>query len=311
MKGASENGLHRAESLPVLPILLFGLLGLLLKLTRTDDAVMFDPPGLLLVLNLLFLGVCPLLAGSLACRGYLASGSLTLLLLGSGVVDLALGSLLAGLLFPVGGPNAVVTLHNCAALLAGLLHAGGAAVGLLGVPADLDVRRRKTCLELALVGIPVVLGALTVGLWQGILPVFFIQDSGPTPLRQAILGAATGAFLFAGVGFLTLYSIARSRFLYWYALALLLIALGLGCVFVQHSFGSPIGWTGRLAQYLAGLYLVIAVVRSARERQVAVLRLDQILATLFRNRFEVLLEERTAELSVANADLRREMDSRA
>ncbi|MFQ6067782.1 MAG: PAS domain S-box protein, partial [bacterium] len=51
----------------------------------------------------------------------------------------------------------------------------------------------------------------------------------------------------------------KSDFLYWYSLALALIAVGLSVGFLEKAVGSPIGWGGGFAQYLGGIYFLIAV----------------------------------------------------
>ena len=304
MNNDSGASPYRWWSLPALPILICALLVLREELVRSET-VIYDPPYLLPLLNFLFLFACPLLAGIIAAKGYLASGARSLLLLVCGLFVFSLGSLAAGFLLPEHGPNAVVTMHNSAVLLAGAMHLWGAIQVLMGLPAEPEVRRRRALLLVATAAIVTYLGVITWGILQGFMPVFFVQGLGPTGVRQAILGAATLSFVFAGIMFLQLHSRIGGQFLYWYATALLLVATGLGCVFLQTSVGSPIGWIGRMAQYLSGLYLVMAVWRSAREFQVDFLRLDRFLAKFFRNQFEALLEERTAQLVSINEKLRK------
>jgi hypothetical protein len=254
----------RLNVIIALPIAILILAALLLRFAGLDAGKVFEPRGVLPALNAIFLFVCPMVVVYVAGRGYMASGSAGLIMLGSGVFSLALGNLIAGFVLPDKGPNAVVTIHNCSALLAGVFHLLGVLSVLVGFQPEPDVQRRKKKLVLTFSGISLITASLTCGAWQDILPVFFIQGQGPTLLRQSVLGAACLSFLISGSLFLKLYSYARSRFLYWYAMALLLLFTGLCCIFVQKSFGSPIGWTGRAAQYLAGLYLLAAVFKSER-----------------------------------------------
>jgi PAS domain-containing protein len=51
----------------------------------------------------------------------------------------------------------------------------------------------------------------------------------------------------------------------WYALALLLLAVGLFGVMIQLSLGCVVNWLGRTAQWLGGVYLLIAALASLRQ----------------------------------------------
>jgi hypothetical protein len=260
-KGSSVHRFGR--SLSVIAIPLFCVLAISLYLFDFGSSTTFDPPGLLPVLNLLFLFICPMVVGYLAVKGYLESGSISLITMGGGVFSLALGSLIAGFLLPAKGPNAVITIHNISACLAGILHFTGATLALLGFQPEHDVRKRKFRLASIFTGIFAFLAILTSGVMHGVLPIFFVQGQGPTLFRQVILGFAVLSFFISGLLFTKLYRNSRSNFLYWYTVALFLISVGLGCIFIQKSFGSPIGWLGRIAQYAGGLYLVAAVFAGA------------------------------------------------
>lgn len=90
-------------------------------------------------------------------------------------------------------------------------------------------------------------------------PIFFVLREGPTLLRQIVLGMGT---LFIAISCLLLYKlylVNKSKVLYWFFLGLVLTILGLVAIFVQESVGSVIGWIGRIAQYIAGIYFLIAL----------------------------------------------------
>jgi PAS domain S-box-containing protein len=282
----------------IMPVPLFVILAISLQLLGLGNSFIFDPPGLLPVLNLFFLFICPIFVCNLAAKGYLESGSVSLITMGSGVFSLAVGSLIAGFLLPSKGPNAVITIHNISVGLSGSLHLIGAMLVFVGVMPVQDARKRKSRLIIIFSSIFAILVILTFGVFENFLPTFFIQGQGPTLLRQIILGIATFSFLVSGFLFIILYKNSRSLFLYWYAAALFLISIGLGCVFIQKSFGGSIGWLGRIAQYTGGLYLIISILSGAKEVGVTITRFDKVLEKFFRNRFEVLLRERTAELKI-------------
>jgi len=112
---------------------------------------------------------------------------------------------------------------------------------------------------LAYLGVLVFTALLTITSIRGAIPPFFIQELGPTLLRQVVLGTAVALFGISSLLFMRLYSKSKEAFQYWYSLALALIAVGLSAVFLQKAVGSPIGWAGRSAQFLGGVYFLVAV----------------------------------------------------
>jgi len=293
----------RWNAVIALPVAGFFLVALLLLLTGLDSYKVIEPGGVLPLLNAIFLFMCPMAVVYVAGRGYMESGSLGLIMLLNGVFSFALGSLIAGFLLSDKGPNAVVTIHNCAIFLAGLFHMLGVLSALMGFHPEPDVQKRKRNLLIAILSISLIIAILVYGILWNVLPIFFVQGQGPTVLRQFILGTAALFFMISGIIFLQLHNYNRSRFLYWYSMSLFLVCTGLCCIFLQKSFGSPIGWTGRIAQYVAGLYLLTAVLRSVQEFHVDVRGIGNVLYKLFRTPFEKLLEERTEQLTLTNERL--------
>jgi len=220
--------------------------------------VVFEPPLLLPILNTLFVSAVSFVVAYITARSYLTSGSLIPLLLGSAVLTFGSTGLVAGWLMGLGGPNVNVTVHNTGALAASIFHAVSATLAFAG--ATLQVSRfRKSRLIIAYLGVLVFAALLTIASLQGSIPPFFIQGVGPTLLRQVVLGTALALFALSSILFMRRYSKSKSPILYWYSLALALIAVGLSAVFLQRAVGGPIGWTGRSAQYLSGIYFLIAV----------------------------------------------------
>lgn len=292
----------------IVPLLLIVLLTVPLYFGGFGSAIVFDPHGLLPTLNLLFLFVCPIITGYLASKSYLRDGSTGLLMLTGGVFAFAIGGLIAGFLLPAKGPNAVITIHNIAVFLAGIFHFIGAGFAFGSFQSEQTVRKRKLQLTQIILGITVFLTILTYCVLHNILPIFFIQGQGPTLIRQLVLGSATLFFCLSGVLFLNSYGKSRNRFLYWYSISLFLISTGLLLIFFQKSFGSPIGWLGRTAQYIGGIYLIIAIFSGAKESGVGVMGFDKILGSFFRNQLEILLKERTEQLSQVNEKLHMEVE---
>jgi hypothetical protein len=100
---------------------------------------------------------------------------------------------------------------------------------------------------------------LTLATLSGVTPQFFVQGVGPTLIRQSVLGAAIVLFLLTALVSMRVFAKSRNSFHFWYALSLIMIALGLIAFFLQSAVGSPIGWLGRSGQYIGGVYALIAV----------------------------------------------------
>jgi PAS domain S-box-containing protein len=271
----------------------------------------FESFFLLLALNTLFLSLIPLIVAYVSLRAYLASGHVSLIMLGNGTLTLGFGSLLAGLSPFLGGlPNTIVTVHNMAALGSGLFHLLGAVSALQGSAKQAPIGQRKMYVAVSCLLIPVILMLLLLGALKGLTPVFFIQNVGPTHLRQVILGASIGCFIISAVLLAAVFVISRSPFVSWYGMALALIATGLLCVLVQRSVGSHIGWLGRAAQYLAGGYLLVAVLTAWRDVRGAKTSLVTSAWTFFFNRLELVVAERTQQLVETNQRLALEIMER-
>jgi PAS domain S-box-containing protein len=215
----------------------------------------------------------------IALRNYKATGRLQILLLGCGVLAFGLAAVVAGLLrrVPGVGANLNVTIFNTGALIAAIFHFIAALILLAGISPEVGSKRKGLWLILGYAGLTIFMALLTMASLKGILPPFFVQGIGPTMLRQGVLGTATILFIFSFLILMGSYLRNKEVFLYWYSSALALIAIGLSAVFIQRAVGSPIGWAGRLGQYIGGVYFLIAVITAIRSAQVRRISLDNVL----------------------------------
>ncbi len=101
---------------------------------------------------------------------------------------------------------------------------------------------------------------------HGYTPTFFVPGEGGTLLRQFVLGSSMGMFLLTAL--LTASQRKASTFLYWYALALVAIAVGLLGILLQSTIGGLLPWAGRAAMYLSGVYMLLAALASVRESNI-------------------------------------------
>ncbi len=255
----------------------------IIALAILDIKAVFEPPLLLPVLNTLFVSVVSFAVAYISAKSYLRTGLPNVLLLGCGVLTFGVGNLIAGWLitFP-GAPNINVTVHNTGALLGSLFHAVGAMLPLPEIGAENVSKRRNFGAILIYPGILVFMALVTIASLRGAIPPFFTQGVGPTPLRQGVLGSAVALFAIASFLFMRHYFRLKVDFLYWYSLALALIAAGLSAVFLQKAVGSPIGWAGRSAQYFAGVYFFVAVLNVTRGARAKGTSLEFALADFFR-----------------------------
>ncbi len=303
-----RSGLDWAEILPIVPIPVF--FALFLVLAVLDVRTVFEPTWLLPLSNVLFLFIVPLTVVYVATQGYLQSSFITLLILGAGVLTFGLGAVLAGSVLSLGGPNATVTVHNVSALLSALLHVLGSVFAIIGLSPQTDSRHRKLNVTVTYLGIVILMALLTIATLTGLIPIFFVQGEGPTVWRQTVLATSVVLFIVSGIFFVVLHLFSKAKLLYWYSLALFLIATGLICILFQKSVGTPIGWLGRGSHYLAGTYLLVAVVSARRDLRSRGLTMEGGIADMFRHRLAMLVEERTFQLRRANEQLSNEVAER-
>jgi PAS domain S-box-containing protein len=222
---------------------------------------------LTLVLSFTFYTLVSLGTLFLIGRSFLALGTPGLLLLESGVVLWSLAGTV-GDAVSHGDANVNVTIFNTGILLAGMCHLTGAILSL-------QPRRALRAPPLWLgAGCVLAVGALwlvTRAALANWLPVFFIPGQGGTLVRYCVLISAITMFVLSAGLLLAGQREARAPFTSWYALALLLLAVGLFGVMIQLSLGSVVNWLGRTAQWLGGLYLFLAAAAALRGSQLPLL----------------------------------------
>jgi hypothetical protein len=277
-----DNRLFYIGLLPVLlsvaVIVLFRILG--------PSVTVFEPPHLLAVLNTIFLALIPFTVAYLAGRSYVATGSLAVLLTGCALLVFGSGNLVAGWAINHPGPNSTVTIHNLASLVASIFYIR-AAFGLAEGTTESVAVKRPPRLFLAYFSIGLFVVLLSLATIFGLIPPFFIVGGGPTPLREIVLTVAVVFHVLSAISFLRLYRQNRGSFLYWYGLALILIATGLAAVLMQPAVGSPIGWVGRASQYLGGVNLLVAIIFATHHARIAGTSVDKAMASFFRGSSEV------------------------
>jgi PAS domain S-box-containing protein len=230
-----------------------------------NNTTVFEPPLLLPLMNTVFLGLFPLFIALIAFRTYRMSGSLSVLLLGSGMLVFGLGSIAAGWLNGLpGGANITPTIHNISVCIGSVFSL--AAVLLVYSGPGSGMKDRSVLLPSVVYGVLAAsVAVLCIAAVQGYIPPFFIQGTGPTVIRQVILSNATELYALTAVLLFFLYLRKKDDFFFWFSIALALIAIGLLAVFIQPAVGSLIGWAGRCAQYAGAVFFLIAMMAARRE----------------------------------------------
>jgi PAS domain S-box-containing protein len=224
----------------------------------------YESPYLLLALNFVFSTLVSLFIAYLVGRSFLVRSTPGLLLLGCGVIFWGFASVV-GTVVAHGDANISITIHNSCVWLSALCH-------LAGVVLSLRPRRslspRSVWLVAAYLHVTGAVGLVALAAYAGWIPTFFVQGQGGTPLRHLVLISAVVMFALTASLLSATSRRPLSAFAHWYALALTLIVVGLCGVVLQSVRGSILGWTGRAAQLLGGLYMLIAAVASVRESHV-------------------------------------------
>lgn len=228
-----------------------------------DSRAEYGSPFLLLSLNFVFTALTSLFVVFLVSRSFLLRGSASLLLMGCGVLLWGISSVISVIVDPY-GVNSTVTIHNICAWLAALFHLTGSLTSLRGEP---TLQQSRTMLAAAYAGVLGLLFFVCYAAVGGLTPVFFVQGSGGTPVRQFVLGSAVAMFAGTALVLRAARKKSDSAFVYWYTLAVALIATGLVGVLLQSSFGSPLNWTARAAMFSGGVYMFVSALVSMQDTQ--------------------------------------------
>ena len=243
------------------PLVLIAILAAI-RLGHPNFAV--EAPTWVLRVSVVF--VVPVCIGisALAGRSYIARGDAGLLWLTCGALFWAFTGLVATVLVPV-DLNAGVTAHNTLAWIAAACHLAG--VFVLPRP-QRQLPGAHVRLAAAVAATVVAVAVVSGAAYAHLTPVFFVQGSGGTPVRQGVLVSAILMFALSAALLIRDRRGKATSFTYWYSLGLLLIAIGLAAVMLQTSPRSPTAWVGRIAQVIGVAYMLIAIfaaARSARE----------------------------------------------
>lgn len=238
-----------------------------------------------LVVNLLgtlvFITAASILIAAISIRSFLRTGAWPVLWLGAGSLAFGLAVPLSNAWLALFGSNAGVTTHNLGALVAAILHCLGAFFTINRIPPHEPIPARRAIVRQVYAATLLMIALITLGAALNRLPPFFIQGQGGTPLRQLIVAIDALLFFLAGLVFARHYALTAAPAIYWYALGLMLTALGLAGILMISATGTPLNWLGRISQWIGGLYLLAAALITRRDARARGLAPDEVLAGYF------------------------------
>ncbi len=279
---STSEGIKSLHPKIIGPLLVFTCMASIVALYALDITFLYEPKHLLGVTNTIFTALIPIIVAFFAARIYLRSGSLNVLLMGCGMLGFGLCAGSAGWLREIqGGANFNVTIYNTGALFGSLCHVTGAVINYSRNPYPLEPGKRGLAITGAYSAIIVFAVLLSFATVEQVIPEFFIQGSGPTALRQVVLGLAIFLYALSSLVFMNNYFRIKSDFLYWYSLCLAMLAVGLFAFYIEKVVGSPIGWVGRTSNYLGTSFALIAILAAVRSGKSRGLPLEEVISSFF------------------------------
>jgi PAS domain S-box-containing protein len=235
---------------------------------------------LLMVLNTLFIGIVPIIASITAADTYLNKKMAGAFLMSCGLLILGLGAISSACLRLLGSTdNASATVFNICAFASALLHLFAAN------RYQYSVIRHQNGLATIIAMFAAAVGfvfAVIITACFGLLPVF-IDKNVSTAIRHAVMFTAIAFFFAAFLVYFQQYKKRCDDFFYWYALSLLMLAVGLLGVTIAEGVGSISSWAGRLAQYVAGCFALLSMVTVYQKARGANQKTAEIMAEFFSN----------------------------
>ncbi len=223
----------------------------------------FNPALLLLGLNLTIICGVSFIVAYLSAKGYLFTGSLTLLFILMAFFLISSISITSGL-FATFSPNDSVTVVAIGLLLFSALQLSSSFQASFR-SAPLGSEHRKIRLASASLVVVLLVGLISLLIWLKVFPSFFINGIGVTLVDQTVYATVVLLFSLSSILFLRQYLKSKSNVLYWYTLALMLDAIGSFGLTLQVRFSDIVVWTGRLGLYIASIYFLVALLSTKKD----------------------------------------------
>jgi hypothetical protein len=257
----AEKSINKYAGL--IPIAVIALLLVIELALGLRGHYVFNPLYLKIGLNVVLVAVICSVVAYLSAKGYLLTGSLTLLIITVAFVYISIVSAVIGWLGNFSA-NWGVTLNGLDLLLFSALQLFASFQASFRSVA-IGSEHRSLRLTLACVAAVFLSGLLSLLTVLKVFPTFFVNGKGVTLTDQIVFSTVVLLFSLSSVLFLRQYFRSKSNVLYWYALALVLDAVGAFGVTLQIRFSDIVVWTGRVGLYGATVYLLIALLSSRKD----------------------------------------------
>ena len=251
-----------ARNLAVVPVILLVVSIFVAVFFDLSELFIFNPPYLLLALNLLFWTGATVAIAFFSAKSFLREGSLTILLLSTSIIIFGISVIVSAWIGNFSG-NLSVAVSNPCLLVASMLQVQSGILYYKGSQ-ETNISSRKGLLTVAYLSSVIFVAVYSMLVFLVPIPAFFTA-SGPTVLRQIILGSAAALFAIAALVFGAQYAKSKSPSLFWYALAIVLLSVGLFSAFEVKTLGDVPTWLGRATLYLGTTYLMAALLASKRK----------------------------------------------
>jgi PAS domain S-box-containing protein len=220
----------------------------------------FNPPYLLFVLNIAFWSSATVAVTYISAKSFLKDDSITILLLSVSMILLGVSIIISGWVSNFSNDYSFAIGNFCPFVASIILVLSGVFLFLgkqkTGIP------QRRTLLASAYISTIIFIAIITAITLLGFMPHFWA--SGPTQLRQTVLGLTVFFFALASVIYGFQYAKSRMPTLFWYTLSIGLYCLGFFSAFEVTALGDVTTWLGRISLYVANIFLICALLEARK-----------------------------------------------
>ncbi|RKX77880.1 MAG: hypothetical protein DRP87_07930 [Spirochaetes bacterium] len=274
MKKRLFSEIEKRTTLFLLPVLLS--LFLIIVFASGEPFISYTSVAFSAFGKLAFMAALPLALSFLLAKSYLLTGFASILLMGCGVLAFAGAGFFSGFaeIFEK-GISFYSSINGKVAFLSSLLHLSCAIQSSVTDITGIDVRSQREKWLALIISYTGIL--LTV-----VILLFFVPPLSST-LESGFRLSAITFFAAAFVLLLTGYLRSRIGFLYWYALSLSLLGLGVLVDFIKSPPGGALYWTGWASACIGGLYFYFVVLSLLSESERDNVSAEKTAARYFRD----------------------------
>jgi signal transduction histidine kinase len=251
----------QANKLALIPIIVIIVSILTTLVFGFSEKIYFNPPNVAFALNLVFWSIATISIAYISAKSFIKEGSAIVLIISCSIIVLGLSLIISGWVTNFSG-NYSVAIANIGIFVAAALQVLCGILSLTGKTESKIRNRIKALIPIYIITVVFVL-AISIMALIGLLPTFF-TSSGPTLLRQAVLGSGILFFAISCILFTEQYLKSKALSLYWYAVAIGLFSISLLSTFEVKVLGDVPTWLGRIGLYIGATYLLAAILSTKK-----------------------------------------------